>query len=380
MKILHVYRTFYPDPPGGLQEAIRQIALSTRELGCDNRIFCLSPNPSPEIEYIDDIPVYRAKSWVAPYSCDLGLIGSLKLFKDLTAWADIVQLHFPWPFADILNIISRHKKPTIMTYHSDVVDKGLLGRLYTPILRHTLSLMDAVVTTSPRYAETSPFLKLMVPKDKLRSINYGVHEHSYASFFADSELVDVEAKFGLKKGKYFLFIGVLRKYKGLDYLFPASDSSDLPVAIGGSGELKDYYYKKAEAHGNINMLGHLTDGEKIALIRNCKGLILPSHMRSEAFGIVLLEASMCSKPLVSCEIGTGTSYANLDQVTGYVVESEKPELLSSAMNRISRDSGLAHQLGLNARNRYDTMFSGSAVGERYISLYREVSEKHNPEQ
>ena len=110
-------------------------------------------------------------------------------------------------------------------------------------------------------------------------------------------------------------------------------------------------YEKAKDHENIKMLGHLTDGEKIALIRNCKGLILPSHLRSEAFGIVLLEASMWSKPLVSCEIGTGTSYANLDQVTGYVVESEKPEQLSLAMNKISRDNELCRQLGLNARKR-----------------------------
>ncbi len=377
MKILHVYRTFYPDPPGGLQEAIRQIALSTEEMGCENRIFCLSPKPNPEIEYVDGIPIYRAKSWIAPYSCDIGLLGSFKLFQDLTTWADIVQLHFPWPFADILNLLTRHKKPTLMTYHSDVVNKGLLGRFYMPLLRKTLSSMGAVVTTSPRYAETSPFLKSMVSTEKLKSINYGVHERSYASFFADSESIDIEAKFGLQKEKYFLFLGVLRKYKGLDYLLPASDLSDLPIAIGGSGELKDYYNKKAKNHANINMLGHLTDAEKIALIRNCKGLILPSHLRSEAFGIVLIEASMCSKPLVSCEIGTGTSFANLDQVTGYVVEPEKPEQLALAMNKISRDDVLSKELGLNARKRYETMFSGGAVGKSYVALYNEISKNYN---
>jgi rhamnosyl/mannosyltransferase len=122
-----VYRTYFPDPPGGLQEAIRQIALSTRACWVEPRILTLSPTPTPTVVDYPDGRVIRAKSCAAPASCDLGGMGALLKYREMADWADVVHFHFPWPFADVLHLQGRTKKPTVMTYHSDIVRQKAQG-------------------------------------------------------------------------------------------------------------------------------------------------------------------------------------------------------------------------------------------------------------
>ena len=102
MKVLHVYRTYFPDPPGGMQEAIRQICLSTQAFGVQNTIFTLSPNPVPAVMERPEATVVRCRSWAAPASCDLGGIDAFTTFRSLVKQADVVHYLFPWPFADLL--------------------------------------------------------------------------------------------------------------------------------------------------------------------------------------------------------------------------------------------------------------------------------------
>jgi rhamnosyl/mannosyltransferase len=124
---------------------------------------------------------------------------------------------------------------------------------------------------------------------------------------------------------------------------------------------------------NVLFAGQVTDEEKVALIKRCRAMVLPSHLRSEAFGMVLVEAAMLGRPMVSCEIGTGTSYVNLDGETGFVVPPEDPDALAEALGILLVDNSLATRLGLGARTRYERMFSGPALGRAYSDLYREVT-------
>lgn len=106
------------------------------------------------------------------------------------------------------------------------------------------------------------------------------------------------------------------------------------------------------------------------LIRRCRALILPSHLRSEAYGMVLVEAAMLGKPMVSCETGTGTSFVNSHGETGLVVPPDDPGALADAMNRLLGDLALAESIGRAARLRYERMFSGDALGREYARLFR----------
>lgn len=379
MKVLHVYRTYFPDPPGGLQEAIRQVCLGIRQFGVESRIFTLSPTPYPTEIEAPEGRVIRSRSWAAPASCDLGGLDSLMKFRALVGWADVIHYHFPWPFADVLHALNGSRKPAVMTYHSDIVRQRYLGEVYGPLMRRTLRSMAAVVATSPTYARTSPVLTQVVAPDRVRMIPLGIEDYNTAAPDLAEE-ARLLAHFPLPDGPYLMALGVLRRYKGLHTLVQAANRIDGALVVAGSGPEGPALKKLAGELGvtNIVFTGQVTEAEKVALLRNCRGLVLPSHLRSEAFGMVLVEASMFGKPMICCEVESGTSYVNLHGTTGLVVPPEAPDSLADACNTLLADEGRARAMGVEARTRYENLFSGAALGRAYSALYRDVVQEVAP--
>lgn len=369
MKILHVYRTYFPDPPGGSQEAIRQICLATRGK-VENTVFTLSPHPEPAVLQRPEARIVRCRSWGSPASCDIGGIKALRTFRELAQAADVVQYHFPWPFADILHLAARHATPSILTYHSDIVRQRLFRLPYRPLMMRMLGAMAAIVPTSLAYMRTSPVLTQPCVREKTRAIPLCIDESSYPA--AGDETVF--ARLGLQAGEpYFLFIGALRYYKGTHFLMAAARGLGAKVVFAGSGT--DLLRKPATEQGidNAVCVGQINDREKVALLKGCRALVLPSHLRSEAFGMVLVEASMFGKPMICCEIGTGTSFVNMHGETGFIVPPASPGTLAGAMRSLLEDETMTMRMGQAARARYERLFSGPELGRAYTALYGELA-------
>jgi glycosyltransferase involved in cell wall biosynthesis len=373
MKILHIYRMYFPDPPGGLQEAIRQISLSTRNYGVESQIFTLSPEPVPQcIRYAEGL-VTRAKSWAAPASCDIGGLDAFRQFRKLADWADVLHFHFPWPFADVLHLLGGKSKPSVMTYHSDIVRQRVLGAVYGPLMRSTLRSMSAVVATSPEYARTSQILANVVSPERIKTIPLGLADYRDEATDSLAE-ANTLCRLGINEGPFFLALGVLRYYKGLHTLIQAAPSVGAKIVIAGSGPEMNNLSMLAKQVGanNVVFAGQVSHAEKVALLRGCRALALPSHLRSEAFGMVLVEAAMFGKPLVCCDVGSGTSHVNKHGVTGIIVKPENPRELASALSELLSDSALTQRMGYAARERYERLFSAPALGHAYVALYKEV--------
>ena len=373
LRVLHVYRTYFPDPPGGLQEAIRQICLSTQAFGIENTVFTLSPTPEPSVLQRPEARVVRCRSWAAPASCDLGGPAAFARFHALASEADVIHYLFPWPFADVLHQLVRPGTAAVLTYISDIVRQKWLGAAYAPLMQRTLRSVEAIVANAPPYARTSPVLSDPAISPRVRVIPLGIDERSYPHAGDDG----IIRRLGLDGGgPFFLFIGVLRYYKGLHYLIRAAAKVDARIVIAGTGPegkaLRELAAKTCAQ--NVIFAGQVSDEEKVALLRRCNALVLPSHLRSEAYGMVLVEAAMFGKPMVSCEIGTGTSFVNADGETGFVVAPEDPDALANAMNWFLEDDTLTARMGLAARARYERLFSGEALGREYAKLFREVAE------
>ncbi len=373
MRVLHVYRTYFPDPPGGLQEAIRQICLSTRPYGIDNTLFALSPHPDPAVLDFPEATVVRCRSWAAPASCDLGGPQALSTFRRLAQEADVIHYFFPWPFADILRLAAP-QVPSVLTYISDIVRQRWLGTLYTPLMWHTLNSVDAIVVNAPSYAQHSPVLSTPSLTHKIRQIPLGIVSESY-DIQPDPHIL---ARHGISDtAPFLLFIGVLRYYKGLHILVEAARKVQGTLVIAGAGPEEDALHHQVRASRLTNVLftGRITDAEKTALLMACRGLVLPSHLRSEAYGMVLVEASLYAKPMVTCEIGTGTSFINLHGETGFVVPPNHPDELATAMNRLLSDPTCAQRMGEAARQRYERLFSATLMGQSYAALFRDIFTK-----
>jgi rhamnosyl/mannosyltransferase len=90
--------------------------------------------------------------------------------------------------------------------------------------------------------------------------------------------------------------------------------------------------------------------------------------------MVLVEAAMYGKPMICCEVGSGTSFVNQNQETGFVIRPENPGELSAAANKLLEDRHLASTMGIAARARYETYFSGKALGQAYVALYKKALE------
>jgi rhamnosyl/mannosyltransferase len=120
---------------------------------------------------------------------------------------------------------------------------------------------------------------------------------------------------------------------------------------------------------NVTFAGQVSDRQKAGLLSLCRAVVFPSFMRSEAFGVTLLEGAIHGKPLVSAEIGSGTSHVNDNGITGFVVEPGSATALRQALDALAADPELCATMGRNARVRYETLFTGRKMGDRYADLY-----------
>ncbi len=369
IKVLHVYKTAMPTTTGGVEVFIDDLCKSLSRYNVDSAVMYLAKKPSKEPVQMDGYKAHQVKQNLFVASTGFSIAAFSKL-KKLAKEYDIIHYHFPNPFADILHFICNIKKPSIVTYHSDIIKQKSLLKLYKPLMYKFLSATDKIVATSPNYAKTSKVLKDF--KEKLEIVPIGIDIANYPK--PGQERIQYWSKKFQKP--FFLFVGALRYYKGLFSALEAARDTDIQIAIGGAGgiekELKDY----ANKHNldNVHFLGFLSEEDKIALMQLCYGFIFPSHVRTEAFGIALLEAAAHGKPLISCEIGTGTTYINIDKKTGIVVPPESPANIKDAMQYLLNNPDVAERYGSNAKKRAEELFTANSQAESYLRLYKELIE------
>jgi glycosyltransferase involved in cell wall biosynthesis len=355
MRVLHFCKTYFPDSVGGIEQVVRQLCVGTGRLGVTNQVLSLSrASQLAPIEF-EGHTVHRVPLdfEVASNAVSVRAIGRL---ARMAREADVVHYHFPWPFLDVAHFMARVDKPTVVTYHSDIVRQKTLLRLYQPLMHRFLGSVDAIVATSPNYLATSAVLDRY--RDKTRVIAFGLDRASYPE--------PDQAR--------------LRYYKGLHILLDAVAGTDYPVVIVGAGPIELALKAHAERLGlkNVMFVGALDDADKVALLRLCYAVAFPSHLRSEAFGISLLEGAMFGKPMISSEIGTGTTYINVHGESGLVVPPSDPVALRAAMRTLWDNPDMAREMGRRAEARYWKLFTSAQMAQDYVALYRELAARKAP--
>lgn len=369
MKVLHVYRTCYPETRGGVEQVIRYITQGCQQYGVKSKVLSVSHNESCSLDVQGtEVILCKADMEIASNSFSFQLFSE---FRRLAQWADIIHFHYPWPTGDLLSLLNKDK-PSLVTYHSDIIKQKWLKKVYKPLETFFLSSVDAIVATSPQYQAQSD--NLMKHIKKTHVIPLAVDPDDYISSNTNWSSED---QYRFLKSDYFLFVGVLRYYKGLHYLLDASKNTNATIVIAGDGPLYDELKQRVanENIQNVILTGYISDAEKLKLLANCKAFVFPSHMKSEAFGVSLIEAQMLQKAIISCEISTGTSYVNIHGETGLVVSPRNSNSLSSAIEELNKDSHKRSKLGQNGFKRALSLFTIEKQAQHYHQLYSEISGK-----
>ena len=357
IRILHVTKGFYPELIGGIETFIDTICIGLKDQ-CEFGIFCLG-NKTHEYRY-KNIKVYKFRKSFEISSCPFSLEAIIQ-FKKILKNYDIIHYHYPYPFMDILNLFSGDKKK-IVTYHSDIVKQKILNIFYHPLKLFFLNSMNKIIVSSQQYLSTSKDLKNY--KKKIKIINFGINK------------IKVKANNNLKKQKYILFVGSLRYYKGLNVLIEAAKKIRSKIFICGKGkDLTQLMHLKNKLQlNNVFFLGYVSEKYKSELLKHCELFVLPSNARSEAFGIAILEAMSYGKPIISCKIGSATSYINKNNLTGYVVEPNNPNLLSKKINYLldRKNSKIKSYFSKNSYQRFSNFFTSKKMSLNYLKIYNNL--------
>lgn len=363
LRILHVGK-FYPPYPGGMESHLELLCQTTRA-EVDVQVVVSDTGPRTVREVVDGIPVTRmgTRARMASTSFCPGMAAEIR-----RAGADVVHFHHPNPSAALSCLGARAGGRLVVTYHSDIVRQRVLGTLLAPLHRALLARADAIIATSPQYAASSPVLGAHA--GRVRVIPFGIAAAAMRPV-DPAAVARVRAEHG---PRIVLAVGRLVGYKGFDVLIRAMRDVDARLLVAGAGPLGDALASQALRDGvgeRVRLLGTVPDLRP--LYHAADVFTLPSVARSEAFGIVQMEAMACGVPVVNTMLDSGVPFVSPHGVTGLTVPPGDPAALAAALNTLLNDPGLRHRMGEAGRHRVETELCARRMAADTVALYRQVA-------
>ena len=371
LRVLHVGK-YYPPHRGGMESHLEALCGELKR-SIDTEIVVASSNGSrTSEELLDGLRIARLGKLFSLRSAPFcpQMVRQIRASK-----ADLVHLHLPNPGAILAYIASGHRGRLVLTYHSDIVRQKVLSRFFDPILQYVLNRADAIIVTSSNYIRSSYILPFY--EKKCRVIPFGIPVERFQRPDAP-EVARLRKQFG---PRIVLGVGRLVYYKGFEHLIAAMKFVEGRLIIVGSGPLHDVLRQQAESCGVSERVTFLTDVQDVRPYYHAADVfVLSSVARSEAFGIVQLEAMACGKPIVNTNLDTGVTSVSIAGVSGLTVPPADPEALGLAFAQLSvRARGpiprqAALQLAGNGASnvsrvrRGDEFTSPRITAQRYLQL------------
>ena len=284
---------------------------------------------------------------------------------------DIIHIHHPDPMAGLALRLSGYRGEVVLHWHSDIVSQRFFLRLYGPLQRWLIGRSRFVVGTTPVYVEQSPYLQ--GAKDKLACIPIGCHALSCPQ--------EAAAAFRRRfPAPYLVFsMGRLVPYKGFEYLVSAMEHLDgnYHLLLGGDGPMRAEMEKLIEEKGlqdRVSLAGYIEPETVPLCFAGADVFVMSSVMKSEAFGIVQIEAMSCGTPVVTTDVpGSGMSWVNAHGESGLVVSPRDPGALADAIRRICEDPDQYARFARGARSRHERLFSYNVMIDKTLQLYEKVN-------
>ena len=256
---------------------------------------------------------------------------------------DIIHGHYLFPAgAAATEVGSKHNIKTYVTAHgSDMFEMYKKQSFMRPFIKKVLKKSDVVFAVSNALKQEILSTNVSGIEAKTRLYWNSVDINKFSK--DNKNLLENHGK------PIVLFVGNIIKRKNVNLILEAKKQSnvDYEVVIVGDGPLLNDLKNKVEKENipDVRFLGSRNDVENI--IPGCDVLVLPSF--SESFGLVLIEALACEKPVIGSNVG-GISEIITDDV-GLLIDSNDSSTLASAIDKIIGDDEFRQNLASNARKR-----------------------------
>jgi len=366
LKVLHIGK-YYPPHPGGMESHLEALCGELKGIVDLEVVVAASDEGGTTEEVLDGVPVTRLAKLFNVRSAP---VCPQMVRRIRESNADIVHIHLPNPGAILAYLASGHRGRLVFTYHSDVVRQRVLNRFFDPILRHALHRADSIIVSSQNYIDSSDVLPLF--RDKCRVVPFGIPLDP----FQRPDRAQVEKLRRLYGPRVVLGVGRLVYYKGFEHLVEAMRFVDGRLVIVGSGPLHSALEQQAENAGVKERVTFLTNVKDVSPYYHAADVFaLPSVARSEAFGIVQLEAMACGKPVVNTNLNSGVPFVSLDGVSGLTVPPADAKALGQAISSLMNDPLRSIAYGRAGQRRVQQHFSLQEMAGQTVALYREAASR-----
>jgi len=318
------------------------------------------------------VPVARLSTLITAFSTSIspGMVSRIR-----NSGAGLVHIHLPNPAAVLAYLASGHRGPLVVTYHSDTVKQKVLGRMFEPFLNAALRKSAAIIATSPNYLATSPVLQAF--RDRCHVIPYGIDTAQFEQCSPDA-VRSVRERLG---DRLVISVGRLVYYKGFDVLIRAMADVRGKLVIVGEGPLRSELQSLAARLGvtdKVVFAGEINNAGVMPYYHAADLFALASVARSEAFGIVQIEAMAAGLPVVNTSLDSGVPFVSLAGESGLTVPPGDAPALAAAINRLLDDQSLRQSLGQAGVRRARREFSLDTMLRRTLSLYEGVIQSGEP--
>lgn len=365
MKILQLGK-FYPIG-GGVEKVMYDLMTGISEKGVYCDMMCAAMDMNGMTVKINEFAnLICTPTWTKKAATMISPTMIWRLWRVCRNY-DIIHVHHPDPMACLALFCSGYKGRVILHWHSDIQKQKMLLKLYKPLQNWLLKRAERIVGTTPVYLKESPYLKDV--QDKTVCLPIGVEP--VARDYGKEELIR-----NRYKGKKIVFsLGRLVHYKGFRYLVEAAKflKDEYVVLIGGTGALREELQEQIKSEGlsgKVELLGRVSDEDLPGYYGACSVFCLSSVQKTEAFGIVQIEAMSCGKPVVATKIPqSGVAWVNADGESGINVIPEDARGLAEAIMKITSDDNVYAGYSENAGKRFMELFTKERMIEKCLKIY-----------
>lgn len=376
MKIIQV-TPVYPPYAGGIGSIAHEYTERLRARGFDVHV----TTPAYKNGRESDDPEYVHR--IAPV-IEWGNAAFVPRLHKILSGYDVIHLHYPFfggAEVVVFDQIVSHKIPLVVTYHHDVVAKGMKAAFFAAHRRALMPTImkraDRILVNSTDYAEHSD-IRLLLDDKRVVELPFGVDLERFHPGFSP----DVRAKHNIPNtSPVIIFVGGLDSahyFKGISVLLDALEKiadAQWHALIVGDGDMRESYEMMARVTAvasRIHFAGKVLWKDLPGYYRAANIHVLPSTDKSEAFGIVNLEAAASGLPSVVSDL-PGVRTTVLDGQTGFHVPVRDAVALAKSLRDLLENHTAAERMGEQARLRVELEYNWPLIIDRLVGVYRDVT-------